>query len=85
MDNGTNYEMMMEQLLAKVKACHKEMTTRLEAKIVAWLVEMKAWQKETMACQEVMETCLEKREATSEEMKFIAEHQKSLMKRPWWR
>jgi hypothetical protein len=55
---------MMERLLLEVKAGHKEMTARLEAKMDAWLEEMKAWRKETMACQEVMETCLEKREAT---------------------
>jgi hypothetical protein len=34
---------------------HKE---RMEAKIDAWLEEMKAWWKETMASQEVTEACL---------------------------
>jgi hypothetical protein len=35
-DNETNYEKMMEQLLDKVKASHKEMMARLEAKMDTW-------------------------------------------------
>jgi hypothetical protein len=62
---GTNQAEMLARMKAKMDV-HQH---RTEAKMDAWLEEMKTQQNETTACQEVTKVCLESKEPASMEIK----------------
>jgi hypothetical protein len=67
----TRTKTTQEDIQAKTDA-HQE---GMEAKMDAWLGEMRAWRKETTACQAVTEACIGKLEVSQEKSETVEERQ----------